>query len=53
MADRKPKLPVTPLPLKPDVRASLYKEAEMCGRKLTKHIQMILEDHTEEFEKHQ
>lgn len=40
----KSKIPVTPLPLAPRLRAALYASAAKKGRKLTIHIQTLLSE---------
>lgn len=49
MPSPKPKYPVTPLPMKPELRAAIYKEAERHGRNLTAHILIVLEENTPGF----
>ena len=44
--ETKDKLPVTPVPMEPDLRKALYQDAEKLGRKLTKHIVMVLAEHS-------
>lgn len=43
MAVTKPRHPVTPLPIPDNLRTLLYVSAEKKGRKLTKHILMLLQ----------